>query len=67
MADWPVMPGAAGVAYILKLLDQYHEFDSLHWFQSVRERYMKEKVRFDHCYRSAWQCGVVVHALDSIS
>jgi len=32
-----------GVAYILKLLDQYHEFDSLHWFQSVRERYMKEK------------------------
>jgi len=34
----------AGVAYILKLLDQYHEFDSLHWFQSVRERYLKEKV-----------------------
>jgi WASH complex subunit 7 len=34
---------AMGVAYILKLLDQYHEFDSLHWFQSVRERYMKEK------------------------
>jgi len=32
-----------GVAYILKLLDQYHEFDSLHWFQSVRERYLKEK------------------------
>jgi WASH complex subunit 7 len=34
---------AMGVAYILKLLDQYHEFDSLHWFQSVRERYTKEK------------------------
>lgn len=33
---------AAGVAYILKLLDQYQEFDSLHWFQSVREKYVKE-------------------------
>nr|XP_033806701.1 LOW QUALITY PROTEIN: WASH complex subunit 4 [Geotrypetes seraphini] len=34
---------AMGVAYILKLLDQYQEFDSLHWFQSVREKYMIEK------------------------
>uniref|UniRef100_A0A4W3I8L6 WASH complex subunit 4 n=1 Tax=Callorhinchus milii TaxID=7868 RepID=A0A4W3I8L6_CALMI len=34
---------AMGVAYILKLLDQYQEFDSLHWFQSVREKYMTEK------------------------
>uniref|UniRef100_A0A8C8LNW8 WASH complex subunit 4 n=1 Tax=Oncorhynchus tshawytscha TaxID=74940 RepID=A0A8C8LNW8_ONCTS len=33
---------AMGVAYILKLLDQYLEFDSLHWFQAVREKYMKE-------------------------
>ncbi|KAF3814503.1 hypothetical protein GH733_017661 [Mirounga leonina] len=33
---------AMGVAYILKLLDQYQEFDSLHWFQSVREKYLKE-------------------------
>lgn len=32
----------AGVAYILKLLDQYLEFDSLHWFQSVRDKYRKE-------------------------
>lgn len=32
----------AGVAYILKLLDQYQEFDSLHWFQSVREKYLRE-------------------------
>ncbi|PKU28908.1 wash complex subunit hypothetical protein [Limosa lapponica baueri] len=24
------------------LLDQYQEFDSLHWFQSVREKYVKE-------------------------
>uniref|UniRef100_H3CSF2 WASH complex subunit 4 n=1 Tax=Tetraodon nigroviridis TaxID=99883 RepID=H3CSF2_TETNG len=33
---------AMGVAYILKLLDQYLEFDSLHWFQSVRDKYRKE-------------------------
>jgi WASH complex subunit 7 len=32
-----------GVAYILKLLNQYEEFDSLHWFQSVREKYNKER------------------------
>ena len=35
----------AGVAYILKLLDQYQEFDSLHWFQSVQDKYAREKVR----------------------
>ncbi|XP_077568439.1 WASH complex subunit 4 [Stigmatopora nigra] len=33
---------AMGVAYILKLLDQYLELDSLHWFQSVRDKYKKE-------------------------
>ena len=33
-----------GVAYILKLLDQYSEFDTLHWFHSVNEKYNKEKV-----------------------
>jgi hypothetical protein len=32
-----------GIAYILKLLDQYEEFDSLHWFQSVRDKYNKDK------------------------
>lgn len=32
----------SGVAYILKLLDQYLEFDSLHWFQAVRDKYRKE-------------------------
>jgi WASH complex subunit 7 len=32
-----------GIAYILKLLDQYEEFDSLHWFQSVREKYSTER------------------------
>lgn len=30
------------MAYILKLLDQYLEFDSLHWFHAVRDKYKKE-------------------------
>ncbi|KAG8138232.1 hypothetical protein E2320_004147 [Naja naja] len=37
-----IVPPLVSVAYILKLLDQYQEFDSLHWFQSVREKYVKE-------------------------
>ncbi|CAF5005843.1 unnamed protein product, partial [Rotaria sp. Silwood1] len=32
-----------GVAYILKLLDQYRDFDSLHWFDAVRESFNTEK------------------------
>lgn len=32
-----------GIAYILKLLDQYHDFDSLHWFQSVKEKFVASK------------------------
>ncbi len=32
-----------GVAYILKLLDQYKQFDSLHWFEEVRTRYTEEQ------------------------
>ena len=42
---WVLFIFPKGVAYILKLLDQYHEFDSLHWFQSVQDKYAKEKVR----------------------
>ncbi|XP_054719352.1 WASH complex subunit 4-like [Uloborus diversus] len=34
---------AMGVAYILKLLNLYHDFDSLHWFQSVREKYFRDR------------------------
>jgi len=34
---------AMGIAYILKLLNLDREFDSLHWFQSVREKYLREK------------------------
>ena len=33
-----------GVAYILKLLNQYKEFDSLHWFQSVDHKYQIDMV-----------------------
>ena len=37
-----------GVAYILKLVDQYHAFDSLHWFDTVKEKYEADKVRGHH-------------------
>ena len=33
-----------GIAYILKLLDQYHAFDSLHWFSSLMEKYRLDMV-----------------------
>lgn len=36
--------GYLGVAYILKLLDQYRDFDSLHWFDAVRASFSTEKV-----------------------
>ena len=32
-----------GIAYILRLLNQSTAFDSLHWFDSVREKYIREK------------------------
>ena len=36
--------GVSGLAYILKLLDQYNEFDSLHWFQAVRHKFRTDRV-----------------------
>jgi WASH complex subunit 7 len=36
---------AMGIAYILKLLDQNHEFDSLHWFDAVKEKFNANRVR----------------------
>jgi len=35
---------AMGIAYILKLVDQYHAFDSLHWFESIKAKYEADKV-----------------------
>ena len=37
---------AMGIAYILRLLNQYHDFYSLHWFQSVREKFQANKVNY---------------------
>lgn len=34
-----------GIAYILKLLDQYAVFDSLHWIKSCKAHYAAERVR----------------------
>jgi WASH complex subunit 7 len=34
---------AMGVAYALKLLDQYSDFDSLQWFSSVSQKVKHEK------------------------
>ena len=36
---------AAGVAYILKLLDQYGNHDALHWLRSCKTHYANERVR----------------------
>eukprot|EP00051_Salpingoeca_urceolata_P019308 m.280544 g.280544 ORF g.280544 m.280544 type:complete len:1394 (+) comp19399_c4_seq16:109-4290(+) len=36
---------AMGVAYILKLLDLYESFDSLHWFQACKAHYAREKAK----------------------
>ena len=36
---------AMGVAYILKLLDQYAAFDALHWFLSCKDHYARERAK----------------------
>jgi len=34
---------ALGVAYILKLLDQYDQLDSLHWYDSVKKYFVEKQ------------------------
>ncbi|KAI3381952.1 hypothetical protein SNEBB_009586, partial [Seison nebaliae] len=34
---------AFGIAFILKLLGQYEQFDALHWFKSLRNKYTEDK------------------------
>ena len=60
-----VMP--PGMAYILKLLDQYHEFDSLHWFQSVREKYAKEMVNILFLFLALFNVFVKRDGSDDVS
>jgi len=38
---------ATGVAYILKLLDQNVDYDSLHWFESLKEKFRSENVKLE--------------------
>jgi len=34
---------AIGVAYILRLLDQFQNFDSLHWWEGIKQKYDEER------------------------
>lgn len=38
---------AMGLAYIVELLDQHKNLNSIHWFQSVRFKYIQEKKKLE--------------------
>ncbi|EDQ91034.1 uncharacterized protein MONBRDRAFT_15671 [Monosiga brevicollis MX1] len=54
---------AMGIAYILKLLDQYEAFDSLHWFQACRAHYQGEKSRVVESKRTQRDDGKLQEAM----
>ncbi|KAL1493027.1 hypothetical protein ABEB36_011169 [Hypothenemus hampei] len=39
---------ALGLAYIIELLDQEYQLDSLHWFDSVEQKFAKDKKNLAH-------------------
>lgn len=38
---------AMGLIFILKLLEQTNEFNSLHWFKMVKQKYQLDRVRLE--------------------
>lgn len=45
---------AIGLTYVLKLLDQINQFNSLHWFKSLKQKYKAER---DELNKRRAQCG----------
>jgi len=39
---------AVGLAYILRILEQENDFDSLHWFESVEQKFEQEEERLNN-------------------
>lgn len=56
---------AIGVSYILKLLDQHTDFDSLHWFQSVREKFAANRVNSNTTL--SLSCFIIIFFKESIT